>query len=252
MINSVDVIILAGSRNDGPLKSCVSTEYEALIPIGGKTMVEHVVGALKQTGRVKRIVIAGPPQELVRLFGDEGEYISIVPNGATIDENVSLGLEFLNEKGWVLAVSSDIPLLTPEAVNDFLDRCTEDADFYYPVVTKDSVVKTFGEIKRTYIKVCDGTFTGGNIFLFKSEIAKVCLEKGRELISLRKSPFKLARVLGLGFLLKFLTGSLKISDAEKVVSSLLKAEGRAVITEFPEIGVDVDKPADLMVISSKM
>ncbi|HZK18515.1 MAG TPA: nucleotidyltransferase family protein [Clostridia bacterium] len=250
MINDIDTIILAGSVTKGPLEECVSADYEALISIEGKTMVEYVVEALKQTGRINRIVIVGPPDELSPLFHDE--VIHIVPCGSSIDENVLLGMEFLNKDGWVLIASSDIPLLTPVAVNDFLDNCTEEADFYYPVVTRDSIERAFGDIKRTYVNIYEGMFTGGNILLFKSAVAQKSLEKGRELINLRKSPLKLAGVLGLGFLLKFVTRSLKIAEAEKVVSRLLGVQGRAVISEFPEIGVDVDKPADLEIVSKKI
>lgn len=243
MVNNVDAVVLAGSKTDGLLKDCVSAGYEALITIGGKTMVEYVVETLKQVERINRIVVVGPEKELSALF--YGEDVHVVSCGNSIDENISLGLKFLNRTGWVLAVSSDIPLLTPEAVNDFFDKCTAEADFFYPIVDKKSIEKIFGDIKRTYVKVVDGTFTGGNFLLFKSEIANKCLEKGRELIDLRKSPLKLSRALGLGFLFKFLTGSLKIADAEKVVSGLLEVRGRAIISEFPEVGVDVDKPADL-------
>ena len=42
----VDAVVLAGSTNNGPLKECSPVRHEALIPIGDKTMVEHVVDAL--------------------------------------------------------------------------------------------------------------------------------------------------------------------------------------------------------------
>ncbi len=250
MNNKINTIILAGATTKGSLKERVSTDFEALIPIAGKPMVEYVVEALKQTGRINSIVIVGPTDELSPLFHD-GD-IHLVPNGSSIDENVFRGVEYLNQDGWVLVVSSDIPLLTPEAVNDFLDNCEGEADFYYPIVTRDSVERAFGDIKRTYVNVYEGMFTGGNILLSRSEIIQKSLEKGRELINLRKSPLKLAGVLGFGFLLKFVTRSLKIAEAERVVSRLLEVQGRAVITGFPEIGVDVDKPEDLEIVSKKI
>ena len=45
--------------------------------------------------------------------------------------------------------------------------------------------------------------------------------------------------------MEILLGQLTIAEAERRVSQLVGARGSAVITSYAEIGVDVDKPADL-------
>jgi len=47
-------------------------------------------------------------------------------------------------------------------------------------------------------------------------------------------------------LLKFLTRSLTIAEAEQKASMLLgRIKGVVVVSKYPEVGVDVDKPDDL-------
>ena len=64
-------------------------------------------------------------------------------------------------------------------------------------------------------------------------------------VSLRKKPWKLARLLGLTFVFKFFMQQLSLSELERRVSQLLGVRGVAIISPYPEIGTDVDKPSDL-------
>ena len=69
--------------------------------------------------------------------------------------------------------------------------------------------------------------------------------KWRKIISLRKSPIGLCRMLGLKFVMKFLMRSLTLKEAEEKVCRLLGGiKGVVVISKHPEVGVDVDKPDD--------
>ena len=108
----------------------------------------------------------------------------------------------------------------------------------------------FPDIKRTYASLRDGTFTGGNLFLVRREIISRCLSKAEEFVKLRKSPTALARMVGLGMLLKYFLGQLTIAEAERRVSKIVGAKGCAVISDYPEVGVDVDKASDLEIAKS--
>jgi len=55
----------------------------------------------------------------------------------------------------------------------------------------------------------------------------------------------MARLVGFGFLLAYLFGFMTIAMAERRISSLVGYRGAAVISDYPEIGVDVDKISDL-------
>jgi hypothetical protein len=119
-------------------------------------------------------------------------------------------------------------------------------DLYYPIISKSEVEKKYSSTRRTYVGLKDGVFTGGNLFLLNPDVYKKCVENGQKIIQLRKSPLGLCRLLGIGFVVKFLLRSLTLAEAERKVSQLLgMIDGVVVVSKYPEVGVDVDKPGDL-------
>ncbi len=241
----LDAVVLAGSSNEGPLRECSEVRYEALIPIGEKIMVQYVVEALLRCRQIRRVVVVGPVAELSPFFN--GERVSVIESRGGIMENIEAGLKSVLGAGRVLLVTSDIPMLTTQAVNDFLELCGDmSGDLYYPIISKQVVESKFPTTRRTYVNLKEGVFTGGNLFLINPAIFKQCVENGQKIISLRKSPVGLCRLIGLGFVLKFLMRSLTIAEAEQKASQLLgMIKGIVVMSKYPEVGVDVDKPADL-------
>jgi len=247
----VDALVLAGSLNDGPLRDCSPARFEALIPIGGKAMVLYVLDALKASRHVDRIVLVGPSVELTPVAAGPG--IIIADSAGGIMDNIEAGLSQMPAARRVLLATSDIPLLTGQAVDDFIAQCGGmEADMYYPVIRRDVVEKRFPNTRRTYVTFKEGTFTGGNLFLFNPAVFKRCAENGQKIIAQRKNPLGLCRLLGAGFVIKYLFHLLTILDAEEKVSQLLGIAGKVNISRYPEVGVDVDKPGDLELVKGAM
>ncbi len=248
----IDALVLAGSLNNGALRGCSTARYEAMIDIKGKLMVEYVVDALRQCERIGRIVIVGPKRDLAEYFKTGGREV-VVEHGGHLTENVLRGLHELSGAQRVLLVTSDIPLITHQAIENFIDLCGNgQADLYYPVVPRELVEKQYSTSRRTYVQLKEGVYTGGNIFLFNPGIAEECIPRGQKLVDARKSPLKLCRLVGLLFLIKFLMKSISLQEAQKKVSNLLGIKGRVVISSYPEVGVDVDKPSDLELVSKQL
>jgi molybdopterin-guanine dinucleotide biosynthesis protein A len=241
----LDAVILAGSSNEGPLRAVSDVRYEALLPIGEKIMVQYVVEALLGSSQIGRVFVVGPVNELAPYLTEQR--VTLIESRNGIMENIEAGLLHAAQNSRVLLVTSDIPMLTTEAVDDFLAQCGDmSGDLYYPIVEKAVVESKYPAVKRTYVKLKDGVFTGGNLFLINPAIYKQCVDKGQKIISLRKSPLGLCRLMGLGFVLKFLLNTLTLKEAEEKACQLLGGiKGVAVVVSYPELGVDVDKPADL-------
>lgn len=239
----IDGVLLAGSPNDGPLREVSAVPYEALIPVGGRPMFKVVLEALLGSAGVGRVVVVGPPA--LGPYLDDAR-ARLVPMRHCLMDNVAEGFRALGmPDAPVLVATSDIPLLTTEALDDFLGRCgAMEKDVYYPVVTEPVVNAFHAGIKRTYVPLKDGRFTGGNIALFRPAVWARCRAKGEEFTRFRKKPLKLARVVGIGVLIRFLLGMVSLAEAEKKVTGLLGITGRAVVTPYPVIAVDVDKPSD--------
>ncbi|NLV91442.1 MAG: NTP transferase domain-containing protein [Firmicutes bacterium] len=243
----VDAIVLAGARNDGPLKTRSAAEYEALIAVNGRPLVDYVVQALLDCGQIDRIIIVGP-KSLQKLYRDPK--IRVKLHRESMVENVKVGLTEVSPEAKVLLVTADIPLLTGEAVTDFLHRCqAHEAAIYYPIVRKESNEAAYPNVERTYLKLKDGVFTGGNLALLEPKVISQCYQLLERVVALRKQPVKLVRMLGLSFIIRLAFNRLTIAEIEKRAERILGFTGVAIESPFPQIGVDVDKPSDLDLVT---
>lgn len=244
----LDAVVIAGSPNSGPLRECSDETYEAMIRIGSKPMIKYVVDALFDSKIVNKVAIAGPT-ELKEIFPQE----SVVVAGleGTVIGNARKAMAFVDNTKPVLIATCDIPLLTPQAVRDFVRASQgQDADFFYPIVSMEEVHRHFPGVKRTAVKITEGTFTGGNLFIVNPEKVPASAAKAQKFVDYRKSPLKLCKLLGLKFVFKLLLSRLSIPELEKKVSEVLEIKVKAVITPYPEIGIDVDKPSDYSIVST--
>ena len=107
----------------------------------------------------------GPLAELQTLIGDSAQVIA-VDEGSSIVENLQRGLKAFQTIKNCLLAESDAAFLPPAAVNHFLAACRPyEAAVYYPIVRREDNDRCFPGVKRTYVKLADGEFTGGNLFL---------------------------------------------------------------------------------------
>lgn len=242
-----DAIILAGGENSKELSKYTPHGYEALIDIAGKPMVSFVAAALAASRQVDRIFVLGPVAELAGCVFPPRT--SVIASGPTIIETIRLGIRSLGHFRPVLVATADIPLLTADAVNDFLGQCRRvEADLYYPIVTKEANERSYPGNKRTYARLREGVYTGGNLFLVNPGIVEQCAQVAEKFIAERKHPVVLCRMLGWSFVLRFLVGVLSLKDVERRVSELLGVRGAVIMSPFPELGIDVDKPSDLELV----
>lgn len=167
-----DAIILAGGESSSELKKIAPYDNEALIIIGNYPMIYYVYQALRQTPAIRNIVISGPSEALRNIFAGQ-DRLFFVNGGQNVIESFSHGVELLREKGiteQILIMPSDIPFITPEAINDFIKQAEQyDAEFYYPVTQKEVNEACFPGVGRTYVRLKDGIFTGA-ISLFYVQI----------------------------------------------------------------------------------
>ncbi|MFO7814533.1 MAG: nucleotidyltransferase family protein [Halanaerobiales bacterium] len=244
-----DALVVAGGKNDGVLKDFSAKEYESLIEIAGKPMVQHVIDAVEGVEEIKDIVIVGPP-ELNEVT--EKEHNIIKADGGMVN-NVKRGIEVLDDKSYILIITSDVPLVSPEIIKEFIHRCKEEMkyDLFYPIISKKINLKKYPEVERTYVHLKEGVFTGGNLLLVSPDIIQGPLEWYNKILSLRKKPLKMSKMLGFKFIIKLIFRRLSISELEERVSEIIGYDCKALFFDYPEIGFDVDKPSDLKMMREK-
>ncbi|HWI62101.1 MAG TPA: nucleotidyltransferase family protein [Symbiobacteriaceae bacterium] len=242
---AVNVILLAGAANTGPLKDVSPVTNEALIDIGGKPMVQYVIDGLRQSTEVKRIAIVAPPGELEPHV--TGENLEFVPSAGHIIDNIVNAYRVLPKDEQLLIATCDIPLINGEIIDGLIALCRQKpADIYYPIVEKSVGEQKYPYVKRTYVNLKEGVFTGGNLFLVNPDVVERTAPKARAFLDFRKAPLKMVTLLGVSFLLRYmLFHNLTLAELETKVSTMWDLQGAVIICPWPEVGIDVDKPSDL-------
>lgn len=239
----VDAVVLAGG--EGAVID-PTVKIKGLAPVAGMPMIEWVVRALREARTVQDIVVVVPTDDGL---GSWTELVDrLVISDANFIDNAIAGCQACDASRHVLGATGDLPALTPAAIDDFVTRSLESgAEFTYPLVRSSDMEAQFPGSQRTYVKVAGGEVTGGNMMVLAPDLVRRNREIGQRLFDTRKSPVAMARVIGVPFIFKYVTGRLRVDDVERKMGQLLNAKCAAVYTSHASIGADVDKPIDVVV-----
>jgi len=208
-----DVVILAGGENSSDLRKIAPYDNEALIIIGNYPMIYYVYKSLRSSPLVENIIVSGPADSLRSILPRE-DNLYFVNGGENAIDSFSQAIELLDKIGtteYLLVAPTDIPLITSEAIEDFMHQCEKyDADFYYPVTSKKVNEEKFPGVARTYVRLREGVFTGGNLFIMRKAMIPKGLEFAKQMVENRKNPLKMARILGISLAWKLIWGRLAI------------------------------------------
>ncbi len=244
-------VVLAGGGPSDRLAREVGAPSKALVPLGNRALGEFVLAALRASAVVDKIVLVGD------IHGHfEGLFDVNIPGGHRLVDSLALGLgAALAQPGAgerVLVVTADVPWLTGEVVARFVAAASDllgpdglPAQLVYPIVNEADAKAQFPDQSRTYARLVDGRFTGGNLVLMRRGAVPALLALIDRVFSNRKNPLALAGTVGFGTLVRFVLGRAKISGLEDRVSTLLGVSARALPMSDACVAADVDKPAHL-------
>ncbi|MBX6350217.1 MAG: nucleotidyltransferase family protein [Clostridia bacterium] len=237
-------VVLAGRENKGRLASVSDAPWEALVPVAGRPMGARVVEALRGAEGLTRVVVVGPEEAAGWRAG--AAEVKVLAPGSSLVENLVRGVEAALPADELLVATSDVPLLTPEDVGEFARRARAlEADLVYPIVRREVCEAAFPGVRRTYVRLRDGTFTGGNLFYLRAERAGALWPFLERAYAARKRPLRLLPLFGVGTIVRVLFGRAGLGFLEARASRLLGLRARALPFERPALAVDVDKPDDL-------
>lgn len=243
-VNRIDAVVLAGGPADEVAARQSGAPNKAFVTIGGTTLVERVLTALRAAPSIGRIVVVAPQQ--VAGSASVAGADELRPDGRRITESLRNGLAGFEPDAALLVVASDLPILTADAVEDFVSRVRAlDADVAYGCVEKRVHVAKFPSVPHTWARLRDGTFCGGGIVAIKPRALPLLERFIERLGAARKHPVRLASLFGWDVLVRFAFGRLTIAQAEARASAILGAPVRAVVSPFAETGVNVDRVSDV-------
>lgn len=243
MQKQYNAVILGGGKTSW-LQAEAGTDIRCLAKINNKRILDYLVEALQATGRIKDIMLAVPEAALPVENLPDG--VKVCSADRDMPSTAVKAAELFCRDERVFFICDDIPLITPEAIKDFLEQCEAcpDRQVFYPAIPKDICLQAFPEAKRTYGKLADGVFTGGNMMVIDYAVLQKGLAASREIYAKRKNPLALCSWLGFSFIIKLFLGLLDTAAVEKRTSELLDMPCKVIISRYAEVGMDVDKPED--------
>lgn len=247
----MDILILAGGTASPELFALAGQSDRALIDIGGEILIAPLLRAAREAFPTARIAVAGSEAVLTAARALVPEIIEVDPGERMVD-NLAAGARALQAEQ-LLVVSCDIPLVTAAELTEFVDASrAKNLDIAYPIVARTVCESAFPGGRRTYARLRDGEFTGGNAVLLPRARVPALVDLANVAYGARKNPARLARMLGAALVLKFVTKTLAIADVEVRAGRVLGCHVGAVQVKGAAIAFDVDKPHDLEVVRKLM
>jgi molybdopterin-guanine dinucleotide biosynthesis protein A len=252
---TLDALVLAGGAADAgdPLHRIAPGGRKALITLGGKPMAQWVIEALALSPRIARTVLIGlPPDAPVH----HPKVAARLPDRGSLLENIRAGAEWMAghepTAPLVLAASADLPAITPGMVTWAVDaaRQTED-DLYYVVVPREIMEARFPGSGRSYVRLRDGIFTGGDLHILRLSLAPGA-RFWEAVHAARKNILRLAALIGADTLLLLALRRLTLAQLERRMSLRAGLRCRAMVSPYAELGMDVDTPHQLAMIEKSM
>jgi GTP:adenosylcobinamide-phosphate guanylyltransferase len=248
----LDAIVTAGGipQPDEPLYDHTLGKPKALLNVCGKPMIQWVFDALDQAETVGQIVVIGlDPTDEVHCK----KAVAFLPNQGSMLENVRAGiikvLELNPASRHTLAVSSDIPAITAEAVNWTVNTAMQsDLDLYYNVITRQVMEEKFPNSRRSYTRLKDVEVCGGDMNVLRTMTVTANDELWQRIIAARKNVLKQAALLGYDTLILLMLRLVTLEGAVKKVTRRINLTGQAILCPYAEIGMDVDKPHQLELV----
>ncbi len=242
---SYSAVILGGGRSPW-LQPLAGTQVLCLARLQGRRLLDWQLAALRSSGRVGRIVVA-LDQAALGQAEPLPEGVTAIAAGRSLPDTCLKAAAYLAEPASkLLFLCQDIPLVTPAAIQDFLAQCEArpEGELYYPIIPKEACLAAYPGTQRTFIRIKEGSFTGGNMMLVAASVIPRGQAKAEELFALRKKPWQFCRWLGWDFIFKLFFHRLAAAEAEVRMTRLMAMESKLIFCPYPEVGVDVDKAAD--------
>jgi molybdopterin-guanine dinucleotide biosynthesis protein A len=236
----VTAVVLAGGDATDALARAVGAPAKALVPLKGRPLGAYVLDAVLAARSVRRVVWVGALDAAMRRRVD-----LVVPGGPRLVDSLALGLGAalpdLADGEPVLIVTADVPWLRGASIDRFLRDAGTTHDLVYPVVDRGAYEATFPRLERTWVRLADGHVTGGNLLLGSADALRTLLPWVDLATRGRKAPWRLAARLGAGTLLSLVLGRATLASVERRVGRLLGLSVRALRSDDPVLGTDVDR-----------
>ena len=243
-------IVLAGSRpGRDAFAAQHGTDLKALIPVGGIPMVARPVNALLLSPQILAVSVLTQQPDRIASALPANSRLKVAASGDTIASTLEAVLANPKTHFPLLVTTADHALLSPSMIADFCSKA-EGADLAIGLVEKRPLMSRLPSTKRTWLGFRGGSYSGANLFAFGNPSAAKAVALWRSVEQDRKKGWRMIASLGPAL---FLGAILKLRTLDQTLTSIgkrLEIEIRKVELADPLAAVDVDKPADHVLVNA--
>lgn len=240
----IQAVILTGARDvHNPLLAGTGLQSKVLLPVGGKPMVVSVMEALAASKYAPEIYVSSNDPDVLSIPTDIP--FNHLPSEQRAVASLLKSLERLPGENWVLFISGDHPLITPEMIDHFIEESMQrDLTFSVAVVNRNLVNQHYPESRRTWFPVKDGAYSGGNLFFINKKKFQGQASFMETIDRNRKKPWKSVFMMDLPTILQIVFRRLTMHEIATKASRVFGCDAGIVDMPFSECCMDVDKPSD--------
>ena len=240
-----DVILPSGGKLDDHFARVALTPYKALIKVQDYMVGFKVLEAVNDSNRLGRIMLVAP-REVQDAFGIRVS--NKLNDTGDLTKNIAMAIRELKSQGDITSrvaiITTDLPYLEGKNIQAFLDACPDEADICVPLISKEEYIDRFPSASGTFVKLRDGEWTLGCIYLMKPDVFLRILPEVERVVANRKKKLAMAKLLGGGFVWKVLTKSITSSEVARKVETILGCRVALIKNGPAEFAYDIDDIVD--------
>jgi GTP:adenosylcobinamide-phosphate guanylyltransferase len=297
---SIQAVLLAGDRGHA---RAVQGRSKAFIEVGGKPMVVHVLETLLHTPEVSEVFVVGDAIRLEKAVAEygclelsraRGRPLHIIPQRKNLYENIwytflrTLPGGRREDDHAILVVPSDIPLLIPEELSDFVQQASAlDADYVVGLSPAEALAPFASDAEQEGVEMASFNLAQGRYRQNNLHLVRPLRMGNRHYIQdmyENRYQKELGNMVRLGwrilrkefrnlwvlfyYLLMHVAGVLdrrgypraadrvrswvSLDTVERGVGALLQTRFRSVVTGLGGAALDVDNDSDLEIVDKNL
>ncbi len=231
----MNAVITAGARVDAEFAGRIGTPVKALACVAGRTLLSASIDAARQAGVTRLAVVGG--SEVSEACASSVE--RVIEESASGAANLQKALHAWNEREPLLYMTSDMPFIGGAALRDFVEAAPADA-LGLPVTACSDFERRFPGAPRFGIEIGRERIVNGGVFWIPAGAASAVEKLAMRFFQTRKSPARMALLLGPALCLRFALRRLTIASLEAEARRRLGIPALAIRNAPPELAYDVD------------
>ncbi|MFZ5608233.1 MAG: NTP transferase domain-containing protein [Pseudomonadota bacterium] len=243
-------LIMAASRRGvaDTVAQLQNKSHKCLVEIDGRAMLERVIEALIDSGRIGRIYVSIEEEAVLRtvprlrLWLDEGT-LKVTPSRGNLADSTLAAAAAIPDPFPLIVTTGDNVLHTPVLIRDFMDRFAAGAGDVAVSFTEATVVRREApDVRLAYHRLKDGEYSACNLYGLRRAEALKAVKIFTSGGQFGKRHIRILKAFGLMPFLLYKTRWAGLEPLMRRIAGNLGVSVDTILLDYPYGPIDVDNP----------